>query len=66
MSLYIRNTVENDSKKMKQYYGNENYIKLFIEERERERERERETEKVREREKEIERERKRERERIDR
>ena len=38
-SLYIRNTVENDSKKMKQYYGNENYIKLFIEERERERER---------------------------
>ena len=32
-NLYIRNTVENDFKKMKQYYGNENYIKLFVEER---------------------------------
>ena len=42
-NLYIRNTVENDFKKMKQYYGNENYIKLFVEERAtRERERERE------------------------
>ena len=41
MTLYIRNKIENDFKKMKQYYGNENYIKLFVEERQRERERER-------------------------
>ena len=42
MILFIRNKIENDFKKMKQYYGNENYIQLFIEKRERERERERE------------------------
>ena len=42
MILCVRNRIENDFKKMKQYYGNENYIQLFIEKRwERERERER-------------------------
>ena len=46
LNLYIRNTVENDFKKMKQYYGNENYIKLFVEEREREREREKRFENI--------------------
>ena len=33
MILCVRNRIENDFKKMKQYYGNENYIQLFIEKR---------------------------------
>ena len=33
MILWVRNRIENDFKKMKQYYGNENYIQLFIEKR---------------------------------
>ena len=33
LNLYIRNTVENDFKKMKQYYGNENYTKPFYKEK---------------------------------